>query len=52
MKKYTVLKAFFKNSEKKNYEINDIIELNDIDAENMLKYELISWIHKPKKTKK
>jgi len=52
MKKYTVLKAFFKNSEQKNYIVGDIIELNDIDAENMLKYELIYWIDKPKKTKK
>lgn len=49
MKKYTVLKGFYKLTEKKNYEIGDTIELDDIDAENMLKYDLVELPKKPKK---
>jgi len=46
MKKYEVLKPFFKLSEQKNYEIGDVIELSDDDAKDMLKYDLVK---KPKK---
>lgn len=35
MKKYKVIKPFFKLSEKKNYSIGDIIELSDADAKAM-----------------
>ena len=35
MKKYKVIKAFFKLSEQKNYEIGDTIELSDKDAKAM-----------------
>jgi len=35
MKKYKVIKPFFKLSEKKNYEIGDTIELSDADAKAM-----------------
>jgi len=35
MKKYKVIKAFFKLSEQKNYEIGDTIELSDKDAKSM-----------------
>ncbi len=52
MKNYTVLKGFYKLTEKKNYEIGDTIELDDVDAENMLKYDLVANIELPKKTKK
>jgi len=35
MKKYKVIKPFFKLSEQKNYVINDIIELSAEDAKSM-----------------
>lgn len=35
MKKYKVIKPFFKLSEKKNYSIGDFIELSDEDAKSM-----------------
>lgn len=35
MKKYKVIKAFFKLSEQKNYVIGDTIELSDKDAKAM-----------------
>ena len=35
MKKYKVIKPFFKLSEKKNYEIGDEIELSEEDAKAM-----------------
>jgi hypothetical protein len=35
MKKYKVIKAFYKLSEKKNYFIDDIIELTLIEAKKM-----------------
>lgn len=35
MKKYKVIKDFFKLSEKKNYKIGDTIELSDEDAKAM-----------------
>jgi hypothetical protein len=35
MKKYKVIKAFFKLSEKKNYDIDDVIELSAEDAKAM-----------------
>ena len=35
MKKYKVIKPFFKLSEQKNYSIDDIIELSDLDAKAM-----------------
>ncbi len=35
MKKYKVIKPFFKLSEKKNYAIDDIIELSPEDAKAM-----------------
>ena len=35
MKKYKVIKAFFKLSEKKNYAIDDVIELTDEEAKAM-----------------
>ena len=49
--KYEVLKPFFKQSEQKNYEIGDTIELSEEDAERMLKYDLVKEI-KPIKPKK
>ena len=48
--KYEVLKPFFKNSEQKNYEIGDTIELSEEDAANMVKYDLVKDLNpKPKK---
>ena len=38
MKKYKVIKPFFKLSEQKNYNIDDIIELTSEDANNMIDY--------------
>jgi hypothetical protein len=35
MKKYKVIKAFFKLSEQKNYNIDDVIDLSDEDAKAM-----------------
>ena len=35
MKKYKVIKPFFKLSEQKNYAIDDTIELSDEDAKAM-----------------
>jgi hypothetical protein len=35
MKKYKVIKAFYKLSEKKNYFIDDTIELSNDDAKSM-----------------
>ena len=35
MKKYKVIKAFFKLSEQKNYYIDDIIQLSSEDAKAM-----------------
>ena len=35
MKKYKVIKPFFKLSEQKNYSIGDTIELSDLDAKAM-----------------
>lgn len=35
MKKYKVIKAFFKLSEQKNYKIGDEIELSENDAKAM-----------------
>ena len=35
MKKYKVIKPFFKLSEQKNYYVNDTIELSDNDAKSM-----------------
>ena len=35
MKKYKVIKAFYKLSEKKNYFIDDTIELTQEDAKSM-----------------
>ena len=35
MKKYKVIKAFFKLSEQKNYEIGDTIDLSEKDAKAM-----------------
>lgn len=35
MKKYKVIKAFYKLSEKKNYAIGDTIELSNEDAKAM-----------------
>jgi hypothetical protein len=35
MKKYKVIKAFFKLSEKKNYVIDDVIELTDEEGKAM-----------------
>jgi len=35
MKKYKVIKPFFKLSEQKNYVIGDTIELSDSDAKTM-----------------
>jgi hypothetical protein len=35
MKKYKVIKPFFKLSEQKNYSIDDTIELSDLDAKAM-----------------
>jgi hypothetical protein len=32
MKEYEVIKAFFKISEQKNYDIGDTIKLTDVDA--------------------
>jgi hypothetical protein len=49
--KYEVLKPFFKNSEQKNYETGDTIELSEEDASNMVKYDLVKEI-KPVKAKK
>lgn len=49
MKKYKVIKAFFKQSEKKNYSIGDTIELSNEDAQNMLEYidaETFGIVHK------
>ena len=46
MKKYEVLKPFFKLSEQKIYEVGELIELSDDDAKDMLKYDLVK---KPKK---
>ena len=48
--KYEVLKAFFKLSEQKNYEVGSEIELNDEDAVDMVKYDLVKEIKT--KTKK
>lgn len=42
--KYEVLKAFFKQSEQKNYEAGDCIELSKEDLVNMLKYNLVKEI--------
>lgn len=47
--KYKVLKGFFKQSEQKNYAIDDVIELSEEDAENMLKYDLVEKIKETKK---
>ena len=49
MKKYKVIKPFFKLSEKKNYEIDDTINLSDEDAKAMDWYVVIE---KETKTKK
>jgi hypothetical protein len=49
MKKYTVLKPFFKLSEQKNYAIGDTIELSDDDASDMVKYDLVKEIKSKKK---
>jgi len=49
MKKFEVLKPFFKNSEQKNYEIGDEIELTDEDAADMVKYDLVKEIKGKKK---
>ena len=38
MKKYKVIKPFFKISEQKNYNIDDVIELTSEDANNMTDY--------------
>jgi hypothetical protein len=46
MKKYKVIKAFFKLSEKKNYVIDDVIELTDEEAKAMNWYVVAI---KPKK---
>jgi len=35
MKKYKVIKAFYKLSEQKNYAIGDIIELSNEEAKSM-----------------
>ena len=52
MKNYTVLKPFFKQSEQKNYNIGDFIELSREDAEPMLKYDLVEEYKELKKVKK
>lgn len=49
MKKYKVIKAFFKLSEKKNYEIGDTIELSDADAKAMDWYVVTEKETKSKK---
>ena len=55
MDKYKVLKAFFKNSEKKNYTISELIELSKEDAHVLIVNDFIEGIEvkevKPK-TKK
>jgi len=47
--KYEVLKPFFKNSEQKNYEIGDTIELSEEVAADMVKYDLVKEIKAKKK---
>lgn len=49
MKKYKVIKDFFKLSEKKNYKIGDTIELTESDAKAMDWYVVAE---KEPKTKK
>lgn len=51
MKKYKVVKAFFKLSEQKNYEINDTIELSEKDAKAMDWYVVEIKEDKPKSKK-
>lgn len=49
MKKYKVIKSFFKLSEQKNYAIGDTIELSDKDAKAMDWYVVEAKETKPKK---
>lgn len=49
MKKYKVIKDFFKLSEQKNYKIGDTIELSDKDAKAMDWYVVEIKETKPKK---
>lgn len=51
MAKYKVIKPFFKLSEKKNYFINDEIELSKEDAKAMDWYVVEIKEEKPKKDK-
>jgi len=52
MKKYKVIKAFFKISEQKNYAIDDTIELSIEDAKAMDWYVVEIKEAKETKTKK
>jgi hypothetical protein len=49
MKKYKVIKPFFKLSEQKDYYIDDIIELSDEDGKAMDWYVVLNEIKKVKK---
>ncbi len=49
MKKYNVIKAFYKLSEKKNYNIGETIELSNDDAKAMNWYVVEVKEVKPKK---
>lgn len=51
MKKYKVIKPFFKLSEQKNYVIDDEIELSDEDAKSMDWY-VVAIKEETKKAKK
>jgi len=50
--KYKVLKPFFKLSDRKNYVVDETIELSKEDATAMLKYGYLEEVKEVKKTKK
>jgi hypothetical protein len=52
MKKYKVIKPFFKLSEQKNYYIDDTIQLSDADGKSMDWYVVLDEPKEVKKLKK
>lgn len=51
MKKYLVLKPFWKRSQDKNYTVGQIAEFEPQDVERLLKYGYVELAKEPKEKK-
>lgn len=51
MKKYLVLKPFWKRSQDRNYKVNEVAEFEPKDVERLFQYQYVEEVKEPKAKK-